>query len=346
MESRRKKSSFKGKVLKDAKKSLRTSKSYLKLPEGVKSFMIDEKQKTIMIDILPYVVSDKHHPNRDEEFEIAIKGDLWWRRPFKVHRNVGSHNESCVCPQSIGLKCPICEYQQELFDQDKRKDAIALYPTDRNLYNVIPLDSKFHDEEIYVWDMSEKLFQEILKDKLEEDDSHEIFPDLENGETLEVSFKWKKLGKNTFPEARNIIFHERDEAYDESILNDVVDLDKILIVLPYDELANKFFEKDEEDGGKLQDIDEDDEDEDEDEAPRKKKSLHKKPSPKRSRKVEYDDEEDDEEDEPPRKSKKVGKKKTEMECPNDHIFAEDFDEYDDCSDCDLYDACYEANKKL
>jgi len=252
-------SSFRGKVGKDAHKSMRASRGYLNLPEGVKQYNVEENTRKVMFDILPYVVSDPKHPNRDDEAGIALKGDLWYKRPFKVHRNVGANNESCVCPKSIGKPCPICEYQKKQFDAGADKEeTIELYPKDRNLYVIIPKGEKKLDEVPFVWDMSQKLFQDTLKDALDEDEENEVFPDLEEGLTLEVSFKWKTFGKSTFPEARNINFIERDKPYKESILDEVPDLDTVLKVLSYEELSNKFFELDEPEAeGSLKEVDED-----------------------------------------------------------------------------------------
>lgn len=246
----RRKSSFRGKVGKDAQKSIRTSRGYLNLPDGVKQYVVEENTKKVMFDILPYVVTDPKHPNRDDGEGIALKGDLWYKRPFKVHRNVGADNESCVCPKSFGKPCPICEYQKKRFGEGADKEETKeLYPKDRNLYVVVPIGDKKLGSDPMVWDMSQALFQDILKEALEEDPDNEVFPDLEEGKTLEVSFKWKTLGKITFPEARNINFVDRDEAYEESILDDVPDLDNVLKVLSYEQLSNKFFELDDEEEG-------------------------------------------------------------------------------------------------
>jgi hypothetical protein len=229
-------SSFRGKVGEDAKKSMRVSRGYLNLPEGVKQYSIKENEKLVQFDILPYVVSDPKHPCRDDARGIALVGDLWYRRPIKVHNNVGTDDEKVICPKSFGKPCPICEHQKKRYDEGAEKDETkALYPKDRNLY-VLAIDN-----EIYVWDMSQALFQETLKDALEVKPAMEIFPDLEEGKTLETTFKWKQLGKNNFPEATHIEFLDR-QPYDQSVLDLVPDLDKIFKVLTYDEIYNKFFE--------------------------------------------------------------------------------------------------------
>jgi hypothetical protein len=258
----KKKSSFRGKVASNANKPAggESSNKYLQFPKGILSFSLKENTRKVEMDLLPYIVSDAKHPDHNE---IAV-GDLWYRRPYKLHRNIGANNKSYVCPSSIGKKCPICEYQKELFDTDK-KAAIALYPKTRVLYIPVPLNSKEHDAEPkYVWDIAESLFADTLKETLAEKEENEIFPDLDEGKTLECTVKWKTIGDSKpYPEVTHIDFFDRDP-YEESILDEVPNLDEIInnSVLSYDELKNAFFELDnEEDKGSLK------EDKDEDEKP-------------------------------------------------------------------------------
>jgi hypothetical protein len=292
--SSKSKSSFRGRVVTNGKKATKSNSgkfSYLNLPDGVSQLNFDNKVKKVQMDILPYVITSKNHPDKEDG---AVQGSLWYKRPFKVHRNIGADNKSVVCLSSFGKKCPICEYQKELFKTDKEA-AIKLYSKPRYLYAVIPLDSEKHEQKIYIWDMAESLFQEVLIEKLEEDIDNEIFPDLEEGKTLEVSFKWKQLGENHFPETRNIEFLDREEPYKESMLKKVPDLDKILKELSYDEISNLFFENSDEDIA-----DEDDE-------------IEEKPVRKKVTKPvveEEDDDDEEEEDEKPMKrtSKTIVKK--------------------------------------
>jgi hypothetical protein len=311
----KKTSSFKGRVSANAKKLTRSGGGYnhLQLPKGVNSLILDEVEKRIKLDFIPYVVNDKKHPD-----EIAV-GDLWYRRPFKLHRSIGADKKNYICLSSIGKRCPICEVQKELFDTDKQA-AIALYPKSRVLYAVIPKGSKKHEEVPYVWDMSEALFHDTLKDALEENEDYEIFPDLEEGLTVKCSLKWKSIGDSKpFPEVNHVDFEERNEPYDESILDESPNLDDIIAasVLSYETLKAAFLEIDEEEeGGNLKD------DEDDDEPKRTKKPVSNKPS----RKVEEDDEDDTEEDDDEPVKKPVSK--TSKRKPTSKV-EEDEDEDDD-----------------
>jgi hypothetical protein len=241
--------SFKGRVGADNKKA-RTgggggTQKYLSLPKEIQLINFDETVKKVQMDILPYIVTDKNHPDRDEQYEIAVEGSPWYKRPIRVHKDVGAKRERHICLASLGKKCPICEIQKELFDQGKKEEAVALYPQDRVIYFVIPRDSKKHDEIPYVWDMSYKMFQESLKEAIDEDEENENFPSLEDGKTLEVKFHWDTIGDKgkPFPETRHIEFLDRD-ALDESIMDDLPSLDDLLNVLSYKELEAKFLGED------------------------------------------------------------------------------------------------------
>ena len=248
MAKKKKESSFRGKVNKDSQRQSKngTSYGYLTLPKGVSIYAPTPGEKE-SIDIIPYTVSDTKHPDHDTESGIATKGDLWYKRPFKTHRQVGADSDTVVCLTSFGKKCPICEYRQKRSKEGADKDELKAFNTSqRNLYLVIPKGVKKREEEIHIFDMSQFLFQNLLNEEIEENDDYEVFPDLECGLTLAIRWGEETFAGNKYAEANRIDFKERKEAYDESILEDTPDLDKILKQLSYDELHAKFFEIDHE----------------------------------------------------------------------------------------------------
>ena len=346
----KKKSSFRGKVGLNAQKTAKTGASYghLKLPKGVGVFNPDPDGR-YKLDFIPYIVTDEKHPDRDKEAGIALVGDLWYRRPYKYHRNVGSSNDSAVCLTSVGKKCPICEYRAKRAKEGADKEELAsMNASLRILYNVIPLDSKKHEETIHIFDISAWNFQNLLTEELKENEENEIFPDLEEGKTLKVRFEAATVGTSKpFAEASRIDFLERDSTYEESILDESPNLDEVLIVLSYEELQAKFLEEDDLPKKKsLKDADEEDEDEPED---KPKERTRKKIAPK-------EPEEEEEEEEPEEKPKKkltrgstTGEASTKKEsgnkCPHGHRFSKDFEKSDECPDCALWDDCYDANKR-
>jgi len=353
----KKKISFRDKVASAAKKAKQATNSfgYLTLPKGVQVFSPKPGGRA-WLDFLQYKVSSKNHPDRDDSLEIAIPGTYWYRRPFKVHRNVGPNNTSVVCLSSFGKKCPICEYRAKLIKEGAEKEATDdLRPSSRVLYAVIPLKDKDFEEEVHVWDMSHYLFQSLLDDELNEDPDMGIFPDLEEGFTLKIRFDSNTFGgSKPFAKATRIDFIEREEAYDESILDKVPDLDAMLQEMSYEAMEKLFFELD--DG----DVVENGEEEPEEEEPkkperkvlrRKKKTVKKAPEPEEPEELEEEESEEPEEPKKPKgkvlRRKKAKKEEEEEEgetCPYGHKFGVDTDEFEDCDTCDLWDNCLDVKE--
>jgi len=211
-----KKNRFKGKTSANAhRRKTQTSRStHMRLPKGVDLFEA-VPGSVIHMDFMPYIVSGEDHPDRDDEYGIAIPGAIWYKRPYRVHKiSVGEDTTTITCPTSIGKKCPICEYRaQQLekgasWDDQEMKDLKA---KDRELYIVNPKqwnkkEYKELEERPYIWDFSYHLFQKQLDEELDLDDKHDGFPDLEDGETLKVRFsaeKYKTLEFASTSRSRN-----------------------------------------------------------------------------------------------------------------------------------------------
>jgi len=348
--SKHRKTNFRNAVTKDAKrqKTAPSTYGYLLLPKNISVFN-PKPGSRVKLDFIPYKVTDSKHPDRDDEDGFAIPGSLWYKRPFKIHRNVGVKDESVVCPTTFGKKCPICEYRAKRIKEGADKEEVrALKAKDRNLYVVVPIDDKDHEEKVHIFDISQHLFQNLLNSEVEENDEYGNFPDLENGYTLKIRFSSKTIeNSQPFAEASRIDFLERDEEYDESILDEVPNLDEVLKVLPYNELEKIFFEIDDVDNGEPKDPEE--EEKESEEAPptsmkRKKKRVVKEelePEP---------GEEPEEVEEPPKKrmKKSAGSSKEKADndrCPYGHKFGIDTDKFpEDCDVCDIWDECIEAKE--
>jgi len=373
--SKKHRSSFSGKVGANAKEKKREASSYgyLALPDGIKLYK-PEPGKRAFIDIIPYEITDEKHPDRNDQNEIAMVGDLWYKRPFKIHRNVGVDNDTVICPISFGKPCPVCEYQKELRDKNGDKEEIkSLYPRSRSLYVIVPINSKEYDEEAHIMDLSDYNFQNMLYDEIEEGNIPEDFCDLESGCTLKVRFSSEKIGKgDPFAQASRIDAEERQEQYTEDILDDVPNLDEVLIVLPYKQLQAKFLEIDSEEDTDTDNLksDEDDEprtrrkkttrsrsrsDEEEEEEPRsrtKRKSTRKRDEeeeeeeekPKR-RGMLIRDREEEEESKGRREHRSSRNRDSENQCPFKHEFGVDTDQFDDCNDCKVWKDCDEEYVK-
>ena len=342
---------------------------YMNLPKGISVFKEDPGGRTAL-DFLCYEVTDPKHPDRDDDLEIAVPGELWYKRPFKVHRQIGPSKESAVCPTSIGKRCPICDYRQKRLQEGApKKETDGYKASARNLYVVVPKDMKDYDEKPHIWNISQAMFQNLLNTEVNEDpDEYGVFPDHEEGLTVKIRFDSKTIGSSKpFAEANRIDFEERDSQYGDDIISEVPNLDKVLSIPSFSELESKFFE--------LEDEGTPDEPTDQDEPPF---DPEDKPEPVR------DDAEvcvacegtgtnskgrecricegtgmrpeKKEEKEPPKKPtkgkkkdkepepKKETKKSKGPECPFGHTYATDCEEFDDCDECDLWSDCLDAKE--
>lgn len=365
----KKKSNFADKVVHNTKHQKESNQrfGYLDLPKGISLLKFEEDTRDVELDIIPYNVTDEKHPDRDPDNDVAMPGTLWYRRPIKTHVvGTGSDRETIICPKSIGKKCPICDYQEKRRKEGADKEEIkTLYPRSRSLYAVIPLGVKGTEEKVYLWDMSDYLFQNLLNEEIEIDPTNAAFPALEDGKTLKLRLRWTSIGKDSkpFPEVRSIRFEDRDP-YKESILDEVPNLDEILKILPYEKIEAKFFElEDEPDAGPLTKArdkkDEDDappvrsrhretkEKEDDDPPPRRRREEEEETKPTRSRR----DKEDD--DDPPVRKKEDEKltrrerSSSSPECPHGHKFGVDVDKKEfanDCDSCKVWDQCIDKKE--
>jgi hypothetical protein len=300
MAKKKKKASMRGKVKKNVERQQSENKGFgcVSLPKGIQ-FYNPSMGKREYFDIIPYIITDSNHPDRDDENEIALQGDIWYKRPYRTHRNIGADHETVLCLASIGKKCPICEYRKKRADEGADKKELQAYNSSlRNLYAVIPRDNKDYDEEIHVLDISQFNFQKPLNEEIDEDDTYESFAELEGGFTISVRWSEEKMGKNKYAKATSIKFSERDDL-DEDILEEAPSLDECLKVLSYKQLESKFFETEDEEEEKatrsssIKKRKEKEDDEDEEEKPKKPRSSNKK----KSKKLTWDELSDMEEEE-------------------------------------------------
>jgi len=276
-------------------------------------------------------------------------------------------NETIICPKTIGKKCPICEHREQQLQSGIDWEDAVKKPSLRNLYAVIPIGADKYEEKIHLWDISNGNFQKLLDEELEEDSDKAVFPDPEEGLVLNIRFKEKTFGKNKYQEASRINFNERDEVYDEDIMDEAPNLGEIFTVHTYKEIQAMFMGIDEED---IEENDEVVEGEEEKPIRRKKKKIKESESEdegdedkdvpfeedkqiRRKRKKvapEPEPEEEEEENtpkEPVRRKRQSSKKDdNEDECPYDHKFGTDWDDFDDCDDCKVFKACGKKNKEL
>jgi hypothetical protein len=291
--------------------------SYLRLPKGVQVFKpIDhfgkkEDSLTVLLDFLPYRVTDKGHPERDEANNVAIEGTEWWRRPFLVHKNVGTANETLVCRRSAGKKCPICEFVAEErkkgTDWDELREVAA---KKRELYIVVPLNIEGLKKEPMIYDDSTHLFWKVLDKELRDAPENRGFMDLEEGLSVRVRYSREKYNKFEYAATDRVDFKERKKGYDEDILDETPNLDEVLIVQSYEDMDAKFMEIEDDEDSKSKDKKKsrDDDDDDDDKKSSKKKSREDDDDDdddnKKSSKKKRQDDDDDDDDDDKKESKK------------------------------------------
>lgn len=281
----------------------------LRLPDGygdVKFFKVNKPK--VMLDIIPYVVSDKRHPDADAGAEV---GTLWPSRRYYVHRGVGAEENSYICPlKTFGKPCPICEYASARARQGgDREELKALRPKARDLYNVIDLDDP--DKKIQLFDMSGFLFGDTLtKELIDASDDEQCFAELKGGYSLKLRFEKKSFNRNEFWAVDRIDFVERKKDYKESIIEETVPLDDILVEPDYKTLEKIFLMTE---GGADEDDEEEerpakrharDEEEEEEEQPKRKRPSRDEEEEDEEDSKEPEEDEDEEEEAPKKPSKK------------------------------------------
>jgi len=299
------------------------------LGDGTEFFNVDiPKGKTEVkytLRLLPYIVSDPKHPDGQN---IAPEGELWYKRPFKRVRQVGVDKKSYISPLSIGKACPINEYYIKAKADPSIPDTEAnkFKAQDCVMYNVQVIE-KGEPGPIMFWWFSYACFEKRLKKELldPDNDQYATFMDLVGGYDLRVRFQKEQFAGNDYSNADSISFVERDDI-DESILDEVINLDDVLVIKSYDELNNIFLE-----------VDSGEEAEEEpEEKPAKQTRQRKtaKPEP------EPEEDEGTGDDVP----LNVGEEEedNEPECPHDLTFAVDFNSKKICRKCEIKDDCEEA----
>ena len=322
-----------------------------KLPTGKELF--SPKKGISLIDIIPYKVSIKNHPD-----DIPA-GDLWYRRKIFVHFGIGIEEKSYICPlktPGIGKKCPICENRAQLLkdDPEGNKEVLAqLKPKQRELYNVINLEEE--DKGVQLWDMSYHLFGKKLEEDLKTGDEDWVgFADLKSGFSLKIRFSAKTVGGFGFVEATRIDFQSRED-YDKAVLDDTIDIDAMLDVLSYEELEKRLLGIEEQSGDEKKEQSTASKKRDEVEDAEKKEaapaSKYRRGGSAEKEEPAPDAKKEDKKEaaEPPRRVRR-GAPEAEEACPKGHKWGKDNDTTDDCGKCpnDTWEKCsaeYEKMKK-
>ena len=227
--SKRKRVSKEG-VRKNARESKSGGVNYFDAGDGI-DMWAPEEAATILMDFLPYEITEEGHPDGLEP------GTLWYKLPFQVHHNVGAENTSVVCPVSKGKACPICQERKELEkDYDENEAVIKGLRTQKFVAYIIkhPED----EDKLVIFVMSKGKFANALEKELEEGDEDILnFYDVnEDGRTLKVRFSKATFEGRKYLEATRIDFKGREEMDEDEIIGKTPELFKSLNVLPYEKI--------------------------------------------------------------------------------------------------------------
>lgn len=252
------------------------------------------------INIIPYVIKTKNHPLvKSGEAEIGEKDYVL---DFYAHRGVGPAEKTVLClKNTYGKPCPICEQAAALRKAGKEKEANALKPSRRVVYNIEDLKEP---GVLKVFETSHYLFEKELIEEARDDDEGGFIDFADEEEGMEIKFRASKVTKNgmEFTEFKSFGFEDRDDPLDEKLLEDAISFDELLTVPTYEEAEKILYGDDEED----------DEDEDDDEPKSKKSKKSKSYDDDEDEDDEEESDEDDDEDDEP-KSKKSSKKAKKIE---------------------------------
>jgi hypothetical protein len=235
-----------------------------------------ERKGQYSFDVLPFLAG-KGNPLADE-------GQAVWCAKHEVHSGIGiDPRKKYVCPAKRGMgRCPVCEHAAKLRRQGVAKEKIAPFnPKTRLLMAVKSVgedgDGKNHLLEASWFGKGQGL-GEMIENKIDavlarpKHPYHRFWhPDA--GRTLEITTKKDSFEGRTFHKPTNLEMVEREEQYDESIIEETPGLDDLInaMVLPYDKLKAIFDQEPEaeEEGkgkkGKKKSKPKDEEEEDEDE---------------------------------------------------------------------------------
>ena len=319
---------------------------YLDMRGDDRSFIKLKKGKNA-IDIIPFV-------RGTDLFKGKSKDSLGTMLDIYVHKYFNQNYDKCVCmKRTFGKACPICEERSILKDMeepDTKEERIklekrikSLTAKQRVISCAINLKEDEDDEnngQIQVLDESYYLFAKpLLEEACADEDGGPVnyaYPD--GGKEIHIRAVEEKIGTAKYLEFSRFDFEDRDEEYDEDIVDydyedDVLEhgafsLDSLLVIPTYEEVQAML------DEGAIAPEKEEDEEEDKAPTPKKKRKGKKVVKPESV-------EEDPEEDKP------VEEETPENECPHGHEFGADNMEKDECKLCkkktpDIFRGCVMA----
>ena len=202
------------------------SESYLKLPDGIKRFEVKEAG-TEIFDVISFE-ANYNSSHFGEDADIVQAGDDVYGRIYGRHV---IDKKYYACPQSIDKPCPFCEEEEKLKkDWDNTKEERKVLRAQvRFLYNT------WQDEQASVYDASAYKFETPLREELKADEANEDFQFLDKGKSLVIRYAEDTYNGKKFFEPKRFDFEDREDL-DESVLDEIADLNEVLVFKSYEDL--------------------------------------------------------------------------------------------------------------
>jgi hypothetical protein len=192
-----------------------------------------------LIDIIPYRAG-KNDPEVNQ-------GDETYMFEYYVHRGVGPSNTWFLClAETYGKPCPICEHRQKLRDKGADKEVWKkLFPSQRNLYNVVSFDKGEHKKGVQIWDVPHFYFEKHLMAIAYKSDRHGNekrinFASAKNGKSISFVIEPAK-SKDDYASFVGHSFDDRDYKIKQSVLDQARVLDELIIIPSYEEVEQAYW---------------------------------------------------------------------------------------------------------
>ena len=328
-------------------------------PDGMETFTSPAGKHKI--DIIPFIAG-KNHPTEAE-------GNIIFTLSLRVHQGIGPGDKQYVCPSfTYNKACPICEDLKARPDMDE-DDRKALFAKSRNIFLIWDHTTPEEEEKgVQIWNSSFFLMKEKL-DELQLDDDGGVIPyyDIEEGchiawtrkgEAKNTKYLGHKFADRSDPVIPDHILDQADITVDEELINMRPSYEEIYENY-HGEPAKDEYDKDEKGSAEIDDDPDDDGNSDTD-IP----DDHVCPDEDGEFGVDFDElrtcrkcsfydecktayEKSKEESRNPDNNGEEKESEGPPECENeDGEWGNDFDQHEECEDCDVRDSCEEENEEI
>lgn len=211
----------------------------VKLPEGKKFLTL--RPGIMRLDVIPYVVGDGN--------PAADKGYVHFERVYfcyKIPMPNGKTQRYTASWDTFGHKDFVAEWVRNNGGSADKQLLDALRPQRRHLFNVIDVTDETEKKKgIQVFDttfgsVKYPAFGKMLKDKIQMSKRYGNFDDPENGLTVIVKVEEDSFPGGKFNRITSLDFDQREEQYEDSIIDEAICFDECLIETPYETMKKIF----------------------------------------------------------------------------------------------------------